>query len=267
MEPRRNAYEMHETELPQPGGGTAPADISSVYQPYAGSYSESSWHGTAQQQQQQEQPQQQQAAAAAVSRFSTAGSSSLGDGAQLQSGRKNEAGRASKVGMEQMSHWRALRFVVYITMRAAQLVVSIVSIGFVAHSRSVRPSNAVDTTQRNTEVAIFVVGGVTAVTSAAAIACHIFARTRKRIEKSRMAWFTCVLNFAIFAVWIVLVLISVVSVDCSRKTDGAWCTSIKTGLATALVSAMLALVMVLRSFSVLVRAKRVRLWSNPTQQL
>ncbi|KAJ2577940.1 hypothetical protein EV177_010883, partial [Coemansia sp. RSA 1804] len=98
MEPRRNAYEMNETELPQPGGGTAPADISSVYQPYAGSYSESSWHGTAQQQQRQEQPQQQQqqAAAAAVSRFSTAGSSSLGDGAQSQSGRKNEAGRASK---------------------------------------------------------------------------------------------------------------------------------------------------------------------------
>ncbi|KAJ1663295.1 hypothetical protein IW140_005146 [Coemansia sp. RSA 1813] len=267
MEPRRNAYDQN--EVPLQATSTPPVDITSMYQPYAGSYSESSWHGTSRQ---SAVPQE-----GGIARQSTVGSSSLEDGggvvgtdtkASSDKKKKKKKGetQGSKVGMEQMSHWNAFRFVVYIALRAAQLVISIVCIGFIAHSRSARPSGSVDTTERNTEVAIFAIGGITAVTAAVSIVCHMFARTRKRIEKSRMAWFTGALNFAIFAVWIILVLISVVAVDCSRKTDGAWCSSIKVGLATGLVSAMLALVMVLRSFSVLVRAKRVKLWNAPPAQ-
>ncbi|KAJ2397554.1 hypothetical protein GGI23_003495 [Coemansia sp. RSA 2559] len=264
MEPRRNAYDQNEVP---PAAGTPAVDITSMYQPYAGSYSESSWHG----------PNIQSVAerGGVVTRQSTVGSSSIEDGVSgmtdaKKTNKKNKKNRdetqRSKVGMEQMNHWNAFRFVIYIAMRAAQLVISIVCIGFISHSRSTRPSGAVDATERNTEVAVFVIGAITAVTAAISIVCHLFARTRQRIEKSRMAWFTGALNFAIFAVWIILVLVSIVAVDCSRKTDGAWCSSIKVGLATGLVSAMLALVMVLRSFSVLVRAKRVRLWNPPSSQ-
>ncbi|KAJ1900222.1 hypothetical protein LPJ81_003989 [Coemansia sp. IMI 209127] len=271
MEPRRNAYDQNEVP---PAGGTPPVDITSMYHPYAGSYSESSWHGP----NSQSVAEQGGGGGGGVARQSTVGSSSIEDGvggmtdtkrtsdsSKKNKKNKNETQR-SKVGMEQMNHWNAFRFVVYIAMRVAQLVVSIVCIGFISHSRNARPSGAVDATERNTEVAVFVIGAITAVTAAVSIVCHLFARTRQRIEKSRMAWFTGALNFAIFGVWIILVLISVVAVDCSRKTDGAWCTSIKIGLATGLVSAMLALIMVLRSFSVLVRAKRVRLWNPPSSQ-
>ncbi|KAJ2553065.1 hypothetical protein EV175_003074 [Coemansia sp. RSA 1933] len=256
MEPRVNAYDQQPSSAAARATGTPPVDITSMYQPYAGSYSESSWHGTS----------SRPAADEGVTRQSTTGSSSIEGGLGGTDAKQPPSGSQSKrpkVGMEQMNHWNAFRFVVYIAMRAAQLVLSIVCIGFIAHSRNTRPSGAVDTTERNTEIAIFVVGAVTAATAAISIVCHLFARTRQRIERSRLAWFTGGLNFVIFAVWIILVLISVVAVDCSRKTDGAWCSSVKTGLATGLVSAMLALVMVLRSFSVLVRAKRVRLWNTP----
>ncbi|KAJ2362457.1 hypothetical protein H4S02_011380 [Coemansia sp. RSA 2611] len=151
--------------------------------------------------------------------------------------------------MNSMSHWSALRFLVYVGTRLTQLVVAIVCIGYLAQSRKQRPTPNNDVTEKNTEIAVFVVGGVTAGTAAASIVLHVFAKTRERIEKSRTAWFTLALNFAIFVTWIILVLINVVVVDCSRKTDGEWCMNLKNSLATGLVSAMLALIIVLRSFS------------------
>ncbi|KAJ1999645.1 hypothetical protein GGI04_004481 [Coemansia thaxteri] len=168
------------------------------------------------------------------------------------------------VGMADMSHWSALRFVVYVGTRLAQLVVAIVCIGYLSQARKNRPADAAnDVTERNAEIAVFVVGGITAGTAAISIVLHMFAKTRQRIEMSRTAWITLALNFSIFVAWIILVLIDVIVVDCSRKSDGLWCRDIKASLATGLVSAMLALVVVLRSFSVLVRADRVKLWNTP----
>ncbi|KAJ2911042.1 hypothetical protein GGI21_000253 [Coemansia aciculifera] len=176
--------------------------------------------------------------------------------------RKNDPtkNRRSVVGMGSMSHWHALRFLFYVGTRLTQLIVAIVCIGYLSQSRKQRPSSAiVDRTEKDTEIAFFVVAGVTAGTAAISIVLHMFAKTRQRIEKSRTAWFTLALNFAIFVTWIILVLINVVVVDCSQKSDGAWCHNLKASLATGLVSAMLALVVVLRSFSVLVRADHIKL--------
>ncbi|PIA13155.1 hypothetical protein COEREDRAFT_83676, partial [Coemansia reversa NRRL 1564] len=145
-----------------------------------------------------------------------------------------------------MSGWNVTRLVVYVFIRLAQLVVAIVCIGFQADSRNKRPENSVDTVERNTEIAVYAIGGVTAGTAISSIILHMFAKTRQRIEKSSFAWFTMVLNFAIFVTWIILVLINVVAVDCSKKNDGSWCRSIKASLATGLISAMLSLVVTLR---------------------
>ncbi|KAJ1822800.1 hypothetical protein LPJ56_000623 [Coemansia sp. RSA 2599] len=168
----------------------------------------------------------------------------------------------SFVGFRTMGKWHVVRFIFYVATRLAQLVVALVCIAYLADSRHKRPYEAVDTTERNTEVAVFVVGGITAVTAAISIALHLFAKTRRKIEKSRLSWFTMVFNFAVFVVWIILVLINVVVVDCSKKVDGSWCKNIKVSSATGLVSAMLALVVVLRSFSVLVRVGKINMSST-----
>ncbi|KAJ2745062.1 hypothetical protein GGI20_002471 [Coemansia sp. BCRC 34301] len=174
---------------------------------------------------------------------------------------KKKKDRSSVIGMDSMGHWSALRFIMYVGTRLTQVIVAIVCIGYLAQSRSQRPSSSEggDKTERDTEIAVFAVAGVTAATAFVSIVLHLFAKTRQRIEKSRTAWFTLALNFAIFVTWIILVLINVVVVDCSRKADGSWCHNLKASLATGLVSAMLALVVVLRSFSVLVRADRINL--------
>ncbi|KAJ1646973.1 hypothetical protein J3B02_000607 [Coemansia erecta] len=168
----------------------------------------------------------------------------------------------SFVGFRTMSHWHVVRFIFYVGTRLAQLVVALVCIAFLADSRHKRPYESVDTTERNTEVAVFVIGGVTAVTAAISIVLHLFAKTRRKVEKSRLSWFTMVFNFAVFVVWIILVLINVIVVDCSGKVDGTWCRDIKISSATGLVSAMLALVVVLRSFSVLVRVGKINMSSS-----
>ncbi|KAJ1784112.1 hypothetical protein LPJ62_004761 [Coemansia sp. RSA 2167] len=151
-----------------------------------------------------------------------------------------------------------MRFIVYVFTRLAQLVVAIVCIGFQADSRNKRPDNSVDTVERNTEVAVYVVAGITAGTALISIILHMFSKTRQRIEMSRLAWFTMFFNFAVFVTWIILIMINVVAVDCSRKVDGSWCRSIKASLATGLLSAMFSLVVTLRSLSVLIRSNRIR---------
>ncbi|KAJ2440654.1 hypothetical protein GGF42_007553 [Coemansia sp. RSA 2424] len=237
------------------GGGNShlpSVDITSMQQrqqPYA--YSETSW-------QTPRAPEPAQALAPAAS-------AAVPTTAQKPNKRGNDP-KKSVVGMGSMSHWSALRFLVYVGTRITQLVVAIVCIGYLAQARKQRPSdNKGDQTERDTEIAFFVVAGITAGTAAVSIVLHMFAKTRQRIEKSRTAWFTLALNFAIFVTWIILVLINVIVVDCSKRTDGSWCHNLKASLATGLVSAMLALVIVLRSFSVLVRADRVKLWNNPNK--
>ncbi|KAJ2269194.1 hypothetical protein GGH19_003600 [Coemansia sp. RSA 1807] len=165
---------------------------------------------------------------------------------------------AGIVGMKKMDKWNAMRFIVYVFTRLAQLVVAIVCIGFQADSRNKRPENSVDTVERNTEVAVYVVAGITAGTALISIILHMFSKTRQRIEMSRLAWFTMFFNFAVFVTWIILIMINVVAVDCSRKVDGSWCRSIKASLATGLLSAMFSLVVTLRSLSVLIRSNRIR---------
>ncbi|KAJ2135357.1 hypothetical protein IW136_004306 [Coemansia sp. RSA 678] len=157
-----------------------------------------------------------------------------------------------------MDKWNATQFIVYVFTRLAQLVVAIVCIGFQADSRNKRPDNSVDTVERNTEVAVYVVAGITAGTALISIILHMFSKTRQRIEMSRLAWFTMFFNFAVFVTWIILIMINVVAVDCSRKVDGSWCRSIKASLATGLLSAMFSLVVTLRSLSVLIRSNRIR---------
>ncbi|KAJ1724934.1 hypothetical protein LPJ53_000860 [Coemansia erecta] len=226
------------------------------YMPYAGAYSESAW-GNA------------QPAGPRDSMVSTGkpkASSSLDMPAAAPPPHKPEyydGSSHSFVGFRRMSRWNAVRFIFYVTTRLAQLIVAIVCMAYLANSRHTRADDAVDTTERRTEVAVFVVGGVTAVTALISIVLHLFGRTRERIEKSRLAWVTMSLNFLVFVTWIILVLINVVVVDCSRKADGGWCRDIKVSSATGLVSAMLALVVVLRSFSVLVRVGRINLFAKP----
>ncbi|KAJ2792821.1 hypothetical protein GGI18_000065 [Coemansia linderi] len=209
-------------------------DITSMQQPYAGSYSEASWQTPRRPEPAQTLP-------------SAGGLETLSQKKEKKRGKQLD--KRGVVGMNSMSHWSALRFLVYVGTRLTQLVVAIVCIGYLAQSRKQRPTPNNDVTEKNTEIAVFVVGGVTAGTAAASIVLHVFAKTRERIEKSRTAWFTLALNFAIFVTWIILVLINVVVVDCSRKTDGEWCMNLKNSLATGLVSAMLALIIVLRSFT------------------
>ncbi|KAJ2812517.1 hypothetical protein H4S07_001345 [Coemansia furcata] len=226
-------------------------DITTMQQqPHGGAYSEASW-------QTPRPPEPAQSSAPA------GGLESVGGNQQQKDKRGKPVDQRGVVGMNTMSHWRALRFIVYVGTRLTQIVVALVCIGFLAQSRKQRPTQDDDVTERNTEIAVFVVGGITAATAAVSIVLHLFAKTRRRIEKSRTAWFTLALNFCIFITWIILVLINVVVVDCSRKGDGVWCRNKKNSLATGLVSAMLALVVVLRSFSVLVRADRIKLWNQP----
>ncbi|KAJ2859827.1 hypothetical protein GGH94_005882 [Coemansia aciculifera] len=224
-------------------------DITSMQQPHGGAYSEASW--------QTPRPPEPAQALPAAGGLETVG------GQKKDKNRGKKVDQRGVVGMNSMSHWSALRFLVYVGTRLTQLVVAIVCIGYLAQSRKQRPTEGGDVTERNTEIAVFVVGGITAGTAAVSIILHMFAKTRQRIEKSRTAWFTLALNFAIFVTWIILVLINVVVVDCSRRTDGVWCRNLKNSLATGLVSAMLALIVVLRSFSVLVRADRIKLWNHP----
>ncbi|KAJ2161973.1 hypothetical protein GGF46_001069 [Coemansia sp. RSA 552] len=222
------------------------------YQPYGGAYSESAWN------------------AAPVP--SGSGTGSLGNSLDMpkasvttatEKGRSKHdrggGGGGGVVGMKQMGGWSATQFVVYVLTRLIQLAVALVCIGFQADSRGKRPDDSVGGVENNVELAIYAIAGVTAGTAALSIVIHIFSKTRQRIEKSRFAWFTMVFNFAVFAVWIVLVLINIIVVDCSRKNDGGWCRSTKASLATGLISAMLSLVVTLHSFSILVRTNRVQL--------
>ncbi|KAJ1833985.1 hypothetical protein LPJ63_002320 [Coemansia sp. RSA 2711] len=211
-----------------------------VEQPYAGAYSDSAWTSR-QQESSLEEPQRPATIKTTTTTKIEPRSSSSG-----------------VVGMKQMDSWNVTRFLVYVFTRLVQLVVALVCIGFQADSRNKRPSGSVDVTERNTEIAVYVVAGITAGTALLSILLHMFAKTRQRIEKSRMAWFTMLFNFAVFVTWIILVLINVVAVDCSRKTDGTWCRSIKASLATGLISAMFSLIVTLRSVSVLVRTNRIR---------
>lgn len=166
---------------------------------------------------------------------------------------------------EKMGRWNALRLAIYLIIRFAQIVVAVVCMAFLGYSRNKRPSGQQPgTTEGNTEIAIFAVAGLTVLTALCAILLHFVRKTRERMQKSRLSWATLVLNFVIFVVWIILVLILVISVDCSKTADGGWCTASRVSLATALVSAMLALAIMLRSFSVLVRAKKISLWSSPS---
>ncbi|KAJ2614457.1 hypothetical protein H4S08_001690 [Coemansia sp. RSA 1365] len=233
-------------------------------QPYAGAYSESAWGANGKQVKIQsasntkdasldksDVPNNHQTTVAATTEKPMGGGS----------GEYREDG-GGLVGVKDMSGWNVTRFVVYVFIRLAQLVVAIVCIGFQADSRNKRPEDSVDTVERNTEIAVYALGGVTAGTAISSIILHMFAKTRQRIEKSWLAWFTMVLNFAIFVTWIILVLINVVAVDCSKKNDGSWCRSAKASLATGLISAMLSLVVTLRSMSVLVRANRIKMWSS-----
>ncbi|KAI9505903.1 hypothetical protein GGI25_001475 [Coemansia spiralis] len=223
MEPKRSAYESS-------AAPASPADLASMYQPYAGSYSESY-----------------------PPRPAEAHKPSINEPAMPAAPSKPEhADKKNPIGMDDLSPWRAFRLAVYIFLRLAQLVLAAVTMGLIARVQH----NS--TVEKNTEIAIYVIGGITMLISVVSITCHVFARTRQRVERSRLMWLTGLVNFAVFVVWIVLVLIMVVAVDCSQSS---WCKSVRVGLALALVSAMLALVMVLRSFSVLVRAKRVKLWA------
>ncbi|KAJ2773459.1 hypothetical protein IWQ56_000987 [Coemansia nantahalensis] len=165
------------------------------------------------------------------------------------------------VGVREMSTWKATRFVVYIGLRLLQMVVAVVCLAFQANARSKRPDGRVGDTEDNTDKATIAVGGITAGTAALSIVLHLVAKTRAKLANTKVAWVTTVFNFCLFATWIVLVLINIVAVDCSTSNDGAWCSSAKTSLATALVSAVLALVVTLRSFSILVRANSVRVWA------
>ncbi|KAJ2080013.1 hypothetical protein H4R24_003385 [Coemansia sp. RSA 988] len=254
------------------GGGQRTAmpsvDITSMnqqpYQPYAGAYSESAWGVNGKQVNRQSASTTKGTSLdnnGVPNKFQTTVSTTsekpMGAG-----GGKHKGSGGGVVGVKDMSSWNATRFFVYVFIRLMQLVVAIVCIGFQADSRNKRPDNSVDTVERNTEIAVFVLGGVTAGTATISIILHIFAKTRQRIEKSWLAWFTMVFNFAIFVTWIILVLINVVAVDCSKKNDGAWCRSIKASLATGLISAMFSLVVTLRSMSVLVRANRIKMWSS-----
>ncbi|KAJ2798335.1 hypothetical protein H4R20_004858 [Coemansia guatemalensis] len=242
-------------------------DITSMnqqpYQPYAGAYSESAWGVNGKQVNRQSTTTTKGTSLdnnGVPSKFQTTVSTT--EKPMSADSGKYKSGGGGVVGVKEMSSWNATRFVVYVFIRLLQLVVAIVCIGFQADSRNKRPDNSVDTVERNTEIAVFALGGITAGTATISIILHMFAKTRQRIEKSRLAWFTMVFNFAIFVTWIILVLINVIAVDCSKKNDGAWCRSIKASLATGLISAMFSLVVTLRSMSVLVRANRIKMWSS-----
>ncbi|KAJ2699213.1 hypothetical protein H4R19_005546 [Coemansia spiralis] len=170
-------------------------------------------------------------------------------------------GGGGVVGVKEMGGWKATRLIMYIGLRLAQMAVAIVCLAFQATARSKRPDGRVGSTEDNTDVATIAVGGITAGTAALSIIMHIFAKTRKKLGGPKIAWIMTGFNFCLFATWIVLVLINIVAVDCSTSNDGSWCSSAKTSLATGLVSAILALVVTMRSFSILIRANRVRAWA------
>ncbi|KAJ2719418.1 hypothetical protein GGI07_005219 [Coemansia sp. Benny D115] len=283
VEPKSyNANEVHVQSIPSPSiditnmGGDHHGRPTAQYMPYAGAYSESAWPlGRSGGGGGDRMPANRDSMMTArgngamddvpiIARSGGGGGyrNSLSDPTAKPETTYSDV-QSGIVGFKEMGRWNATRFVFYVLTRLAQLVVAIVCIAFLADSRTKRAYDDVDGTERNTEIAVFVVGGITAVTAAVSIALHFFARTRKRIEKSRLAWFTVALNFAIFVTWIILILINVIVVDCSKKTDGTWCRNIKVSSATGLISAILALVIVLRSFSVLIRAGRVKMWATP----
>ncbi|KAJ1732558.1 hypothetical protein LPJ61_001988 [Coemansia biformis] len=152
-------------------------------------------------------------------------------------------------GVKEMSSWKATRFVVYIVLRLVQLAVALVCLGFQTDVRNKRPGGRAKTTESNTEIATIALAGITAGASALSIIMHLFAKTRKHMSSTKVAWPMTVFNFCLFVTWIVLVLINLVESDCSTSTDGTWCKSVKATLATGLISAMLALVVTLRTFS------------------
>ncbi|KAJ2353636.1 hypothetical protein IWW50_000371 [Coemansia erecta] len=238
----QNAYDQTDVDITSMGRPE---------QPYAGAYSDTSWNVP-----KRASVEQTKATWNAPNNDSLEQISTVKVSTEKGSGK---GGSSGVIGMGQMDSWNATRFIVYVFTRVAQLVVAIVCIGFQADSRNKRPSDSVDTVERNTEIAVYVVAAITAGTALVSILLHMFAKTRQRIEKSRLAWFAIFFNFAVFVTWIILMLINVVAVDCSRKVDGSWCRSIKASLATGLISAMFSLVVTLRSLSVLVRSNRIHI--------
>ncbi|KAJ2385426.1 hypothetical protein GGI05_004703, partial [Coemansia sp. RSA 2603] len=215
--------------------GSPSVDITSMqppaqrYMPYAGAYSDSAWGNAP--------PGPRDSLESPAKR--PADSLDLPGGATYTKPesrhQRPQSPTHSFIGFRRMSSLHALRFVFYVGTRLAQLVVALVCMAYLANSRHSRPPGSVDATERHTEVAVFVVGGVTAATALVSVVLHVFGRTRRRIEGSRVVWVSMVLNFLVFVTWIILVLINVVVVDCSRSADGAWCRDIKVSSATGLV--------------------------------
>ncbi|KAI8318347.1 hypothetical protein GQ54DRAFT_300466 [Martensiomyces pterosporus] len=247
------------TVMPSPS-----VDITSMgqpqYRPYAGAYSESSWAQN-----------NRHSVAATSDAYAKGGSLDGADTVKPPFTKEGSAAGSTEsggslVGMEQMTHWRAFRFYMYILTRLLQIIIAIVCVGYLASSRKNSTKQEQGGTERNVEIVVYIVGSLTAISAAVSIALHIFARTRNHMRKSRLSWFTLSLNFVIFLLWIILVLINVIVIDCSIKNEGSWCRDIKTSQATALISAMLALVVVIRSFTILVRADRVRIVSSKAKE-
>ncbi|ORX68469.1 hypothetical protein DL89DRAFT_293724 [Linderina pennispora] len=142
------------------------------------------------------------------------------------------------LGIAEMSHLRACRLCTYLMIRILQIVLAIACLGLMANSRT-KAGSDLGGIVPNTTIVFYVVGGVTAVVAAVSIALNLFRRTRVYIRTSRLEWSSLVLNSLIFAMWMILVLIDVVAVDCSTKDGGSWCKKMKVGLAMALISAML----------------------------
>ncbi|KAJ2850419.1 hypothetical protein IWW36_001909 [Coemansia brasiliensis] len=230
---RGNAYETRDVDI---------TSMSHPSHPYAGSYSEATGYSTE--------------ANRVPSRTEYITKTTKVE--PLYETSKHNSSSHNVIGMKSMDKWNATRFLTYVFTRLAQLVVALVCIGFQADSRNKRPSGSnVGFTQNNVEIAVYVIGGITAATALISLILHMFRKTRERIEMSRLAWFTMFFNFAVFIVWVVLVLVNVVAVDCSRKLDGSWCRSSKASLATGLISALFSLVVTLRSLSVLIRTSRI----------
>ncbi|KAJ2783581.1 hypothetical protein H4R18_001634 [Coemansia javaensis] len=245
------------------GGRQATVDITSMghpqYQPYAGAYSESAGRATG-------APPDNRLSVVISKRNSLAsnGDSLAYHKATTTKSEKirssvSDGGGGGAVGMRDMDTWHATRLVCYLALRVAQLVVVLVCIGFQADARNKRPGGRAGATESNTEIATIVLAGVSAAMALFSILMHMFAKTRRSLDSARVAWPMAVVNFAIFVTWIVLVLINVVAVDCSTAADGSWCRSAKAALATGLISAALSLAVTVRSLSVLIRAKKVRL--------
>ncbi|KAI7824455.1 hypothetical protein BX661DRAFT_199625 [Kickxella alabastrina] len=254
---RQEEVRVHNINSPSvPISSMAPNQSAQEYKPYAGAYSESTWDKPS-------------VVKSNKARLSTAKGNSLDevnisrDPYATTIVPKNEnydkGNNHSFVGFKRMGGWHATRFIFYVLTRIAQMGVAVVCIAFLAESRRKRSYDNIEAVERNTQIAIFVVGGLTALTALISILLHLCARTRQRIEKSRLSWFTLVLSFVIFGAWVVLVLINIIVVDCSKKVDGSWCRDLKVSSATGLISALLAMIIVLRSFSMLVRAGRINM--------